>query len=546
MFIINLILILILNYIFFHHVKCENRQLLETKDNNNDNNNNNNNNNDCPYKFKVFVYPLPQSIDSVRIGAEARVNRTLHICQKCILEQFSLEYIIEDFFINTCARTLKPSEADFFYLPLLRDAEFRTHVYERRKQARAPSTAEKALLDLLEKNDSRRFVRTFNTSASRWYRHRGADHVIVMPAPVTNLRHESSQRGFFHYRRHLFRPIFIALEYSKSFIESFPICSKHKNILVPYPTTDPDLFNGTLHKRNEQVSRSSLLYYAGGVHGDCVEVRRAMKFLLQNSSKLPSVVAPVPSNMHERERGFASAVFCPIPVGDSPSSKRMYDVLNFGCIPVVISDDLVWALSSDSGGLLEPKHFSLTIPQIVVQLPAEALLDRYKNNTTAMGVLPVSGMTVYDILKFSMNKGGNYWKGHYVNALIQILMRIPRKDIAYLQAGVQAAAPHYRYYSMSSGVNDHLDDIPTAVHRYPDGGATHAIAQLLDLRLKRGITTVADDCDIEREKERPMHKYEWRYPCDYDAGSGRPWALEQQLLQKKQKQSKVQEKMKKK
>lgn len=531
MFKINLILILILTFIFFHQVSSENQQLLKRNDD------------DCPYKFKVFVYPLPHLIDSVRIGAEARNNRTLHICQKCILEQFSLEYIIEDFFINTCARTLIPSQADFFYLPLLRDAEFRTHVYEKRKQARAPSMTEKALLDLLERNDSRRFERTFNTSANRWNRYRGADHVIVMPAPVTNLRHESSQRGFFHYRRHLFRPIFVALEYSKSFIESFPICSKQKNILVPYPTTDPDLFNGTLHKRHEQVSRSSLLYYAGGVHGDCVEVRRAMKFLLQNSSKLPSVVAPVPSNMHERERGFASAVFCPIPVGDSPSSKRMYDVLNFGCIPVVISDDLVWAFSGDSGGLLEPKHFSLTVPQIVVQLPAEALLDRYKNNTNAMGILPASGVSIYDILRMSFAKGGDHWKGHYVNALVQILMRIPKKDIIYLQSGVKAAAPHYRYYSMNNDI-DHLEDIPTAVHRYPDGGAIHALAKLLDLRLQRGIAVVADECDVERNKERSIHKYEWRYPCDYEAGSGRPWALEQQQLLKQQKQQKIQAKIK--
>ena len=27
----------------------------------------------------------------------------------------------------------------------------------------------------------------------------------------------------------------------------------------------------------------------------------------------------------------------------------MYDVLNFGCIPVVVSDDLVWAFSSLAG-----------------------------------------------------------------------------------------------------------------------------------------------------------------------------------------------------
>ena len=70
------------------------------------------------------------------------------------------------------------------------------------------------------------------------------DHIIIMPAPVTNLKHETSRRGFFHYLIHLLNPLFISLEYSKSFIFEYPICSKIKNIIVPYPSIDNDLFSG--------------------------------------------------------------------------------------------------------------------------------------------------------------------------------------------------------------------------------------------------------------------------------------------------------------
>jgi hypothetical protein len=56
-------------------------------------------------------------------------------------------------------------------------------------------------------------------------RHDGGDHIIVMPAPVTNLRHQGSQRGFFHYMLHLNTPIFLGLEYSTSFVAEYPICS---------------------------------------------------------------------------------------------------------------------------------------------------------------------------------------------------------------------------------------------------------------------------------------------------------------------------------
>ena len=38
----------------------------------------------CKYDFKVYVYPLPESLPSVKIADEARTKKTLHICQKCI------------------------------------------------------------------------------------------------------------------------------------------------------------------------------------------------------------------------------------------------------------------------------------------------------------------------------------------------------------------------------------------------------------------------------------------------------------------------------
>ena len=70
-----------------------------------------------------------------------------------------------------------------------------------------------------------------------WRARDGADHIIAMPAPVTNLRHQGSQRGFFHYMIQLTTPIFLSLEYSTTFIEEYPICSVRKNIVMPYPTT---------------------------------------------------------------------------------------------------------------------------------------------------------------------------------------------------------------------------------------------------------------------------------------------------------------------
>ena len=61
----------------------------------------------------------------------------------------------------------------------------------------------------------------------------------------------------------------------------------------------------------------------GGYHGSCERVRASLNTLVQNNPQLA-----LQRGDRKREAGFQSALFCPVPIGDSPSSKRMYDVLN--------------------------------------------------------------------------------------------------------------------------------------------------------------------------------------------------------------------------
>ena len=328
---------------------------------------------------------------------------------------------------------------------------------------------------------------------------------VVMPAPVTNLRHERNARGFFHYMLHLHNPIFIAIEYSKSFIEEYPLCSRFKNILAPYPTIDPELYSHRWIVPPITTNRSALLFYSGGLHGDCVKVREALHRLVKNSTKIPGILPPGALNMANRESGFLSSTFCPVPIGDSPSSKRMYDVLNFGCIPVVLSDDLVWAYSNYSGGRLDPYLFSIQLPQAVVQYSGKQLLKKFSK--AEFGFLPKSGISYHDLLDESLAVGGEYFNKRYVNPLVQILLRIPYEDIVFFRKNIREVAPLYRYYRMKA-----MTRIPIAHHRYPDGGAILEIARQLQHRKFNNVTKTKELCNAERE--RKGHKYVSRYPCD--------------------------------
>ena len=49
------------------------------------------------------------------------------------------------------------------------------------------------------------------------------------------------------------------------------------------------------------------------------------------------------------------SVFCLVPRGDTPSSRRLFDAISAGCIPVIISDDFAPA----SQNALNYSRFSL-------------------------------------------------------------------------------------------------------------------------------------------------------------------------------------------
>lgn len=490
---------------------------------------------ECKYDFKVYVYDLPPHLASVKYAEEARKSRSLHICQKCILEQFSLEYIVTDFLTQFCGRTYNPEEADYFYLPIIRDAEYRvtldpSNQEMKGKNRRASSQTEEALLQMMgdkkpqrpgggDNGDPTLWKSYFNITDKWWNRRQGMDHIIAMPAPVTNLRHEGSMRGHFHYMMHLHTPIFLNVEYSRSFINDYPICAKRKNIVMPYPTTDPGLFNGKLH--SDPVDRHSLLYYAGGMHGECVGIRRAIRQVMMNGTRIKSshITPKYRSNQQEREHGMRSATFCPIPVGDSPSSKRMYDVLHFGCVPVILSDELVYAYSNFSGGPLDDLQFSIRLPQSIIQFPTDYLLRKFGSPKARklFGHLP-DGTSLWALLEQSASLPA-YEEGIYINPLVHILRMVSQKNLKILKDNVARVERYYRYYEMDKTM--HI--IPTAGKKLPDGGAIEMFARALSKRKREGIVAIGKAC--QEERFQPGHKYNGRYPCDRDNANSLMGAL---------------------
>ena len=363
----------------------------------------------CPSSLKVYVYEYPGMRDMVwhRHAEEQRRQCAQGPCRthfngEHLLAQFTLEHVLYDFFRQSCVRTRNPDEADLFFV-----THFGDILYRATGRKNDPSPWERALLDLVEKNDGKAWERTFNTSAKYWQRRGGADHILVQPAPVTGLRHPKGVRGWGHYLQQLTAPVWISLELSKSFAGEYPACAQ-KNIVAPYPIPGRGWHNGewgnvaaTAQKRlldphlPSGPGRPLTTYFRAGDHG-CVPVRKAIKREFKNAARSRGGVGDQAFVLRDRpikikdedtfrrrvaalprQAAMFLADFCPCPEGDSPSAKRQYDSIIAGCVPVVASDDALWAFSNEAGldGPLDPSEFALHVPEAGLAQRNASLLE---------------------------------------------------------------------------------------------------------------------------------------------------------------------------
>ena len=206
----------------------------------------------------------------------------------------------------------------------------------------------------------------------------------------------------------------------------------------------------------------------------------------------------------------------------------------FGCIPVILSDELVWAYSYETGGSFNTSSFSIQFPQRIVQRTASQLIDELKN--VEFGYLP-SGRSLLSIIREVANDekseefktqhsidnsttstsfiaiNDNIDKSHQtkrekkqrrqqlqsgavvdqsINTLIRVLLKITDHEIAMLQDNVKLFSQYYRFYQYNAS----MTSIPTAVHYYPNGGAISKFAELLSKRKNEGIVKIGRACQV--------------------------------------------------
>ena len=446
----------------------------------------------CPHAVRVYTYDFAAGLPFNELAARARARPAkTHFDGEHLLAQFTLEFVLADFFRQACIRTDDPARADFFFVPFYSDIEYRDA-----GRPDAPSVYGQALLDIFEKNSTAGWVRHFGVT-DKWWRLAPERHLIVQAAPVTGFRHPKSRRGFSHLMVQLAPPIFLSVEVTRTWAAEYPRCAA-KNVVMPYPVPGRDWHNGEWARKGAAMragaddgadvaeatfaraaaggggardrgardaeGRSLLAMYHGGRHG-CVVVRDAIAAEVKadpecSGATYAKLLVRYQKLVDARFRGtlprqavMHAARFCPCPEGDSPSAKRMYDALLAGCVPVVVSDDAVYALSREIGGPVDAAAFALRVgePAVVAGPDADA--------------------------------GGG---------LLARLRAVNASALAQLRDAGRRAAHLYRYYAEGAYARD-----PLVEQRYPDGGAPAALAWELERRRALGASAHWRACATE-------------------------------------------------
>lgn len=143
---------------------------------------------------------------------------------------------------------------------------------------------------------------------------------------------------------------------------SYPITNpwtewySHRNIVIPYLSSYPNISEDWNTKRNISI-------FVSYSYDTQKKFRKELSDQIQkvNNSK---VIIFKRSNFSDFLQClpyyYKHSNFCISTIGDTPTSKRFYDATYFGCIPLIISDDITLPFS---GTYLDFTKFSIKIPQ---------------------------------------------------------------------------------------------------------------------------------------------------------------------------------------
>eukprot|EP00271_Cylindrocystis_brebissonii_P004655 TRINITY_DN16458_c0_g1_i1.p1 TRINITY_DN16458_c0_g1~~TRINITY_DN16458_c0_g1_i1.p1 ORF type:complete len:486 (-),score=88.67 TRINITY_DN16458_c0_g1_i1:967-2424(-) len=265
-------------------------------------------------RVKIFVYDLPAKYNKRFIKKEPR----------CLTHMFAAEIFFHANILSSGVRTLDPAEADWFYAPVYTTCDLTPHGLP--LPFRAPRMMRSAIL----------YISRFWPF---WNRTEGADHFFIVPHDFGACFHYQEEQAM----KRGIMPILARAMLVQTFGQRQHVCLGPNAIVVP-PYAPPQrmqtrligpdtprgtfvYFRGLFYDKNNDPEGG---YYARGARASVWENFKA--------NPLFDISTEHPASYYE---DMQRALFCLCPLGWAPWSPRIVESVIFGCIPVIIADDIV-------------------------------------------------------------------------------------------------------------------------------------------------------------------------------------------------------------
>lgn len=260
----------------------------------------------CPNTFvKIFVYDIPHQYNQGALEALSGMHGDVLSSDSSFSHQL-FEVVLHRWLLSSGCCVSDPEDANLFFIPVYAYAYAKT----RRLQE-----VQKGFQDL----------HTLIDRQGRTARFAGADHFVVC-----------NWNNYQYFGR--FLRITKDIEQLRDCLpETRTQDCYWKSILVPYVVNNPAILNASKAQDEEQL-RSVLVSFRGSSSVNDLRVR--LKELLAPTSDViyEEIVDRYNPGLSGVPDLYHKSIFCAVPRGDTANSKRFYDALFCGCIPVVLSD----------------------------------------------------------------------------------------------------------------------------------------------------------------------------------------------------------------
>uniref|UniRef100_A0A0D3EY41 Exostosin GT47 domain-containing protein n=1 Tax=Oryza barthii TaxID=65489 RepID=A0A0D3EY41_9ORYZ len=302
-------------------------------------------------RLKVYVYDLPSKYNKKLLKKDPR----------CLNHMFAAEIFMHRFLLSSAVRTFNPEEADWFYTPVYTTCDL---------------TPSGLPLPFKSPRMMRSAIELIATNWPYWNRSEGADHFFVTP-------HDFG--ACFHYQEEkaIGRGILPLLQRAtlvQTFGQKNHVCLKDGSITIP-PYAPPQKMQA--HLIPPDTPRSIFVYFRGLFYDTSNDpeggyyARGARASVWENFKNNPlfDISTDHPPTYYE---DMQRSVFCLCPLGWAPWSPRLVEAVVFGCIPVIIADDIVLpfadAIPWEEIGVFVAEEDVPKLDSILTSIPTDAML----------------------------------------------------------------------------------------------------------------------------------------------------------------------------